>query len=183
MFRDTGVGESVDMAHNVEIKARLRDVQEQSRLAASLSDGSPELIAQEDTFFNVDHGRLKLRLLDPNHGQLIFYERPNQDGPKRSDYLISEASDPENLKHVLELAYGIRGVVKKTRLLYLAGQTRIHLDDVQGLGHFMELEVVMRDGQSDEEGQAVAEDLMQKLGVQKEDLIEGAYMDLIESRD
>jgi predicted adenylyl cyclase CyaB len=79
------------------------------------------------------------------------------------------------------LAYGIRGVVKKNRYLYMVGQTRIHLDEVEGLGHFMELEVVMREGQSDAEGQAIAEDLMRRLGIREDALIEGAYMDLLET--
>jgi predicted adenylyl cyclase CyaB len=81
---------------------------------------------------------------------------------------------------VLELAYGIRGVVRKTRYLYLVGKTRVHLDDVANLGQFMELEVVLEEGQSDSEGQKVAEDLMSALGVESADLIDGAYMDLLE---
>jgi predicted adenylyl cyclase CyaB len=112
---------------------------------------------------------------------LIYYTRPNQEGPKRSEYHISHTSDPVNLKRVLALAYGIRGMVRKTRYLYLVGQTRIHLDHVEGLGQFMELEVVMREGQSDADGQAIAEGLMASLGVEKSDLLEGAYMDLLES--
>ncbi|MGZ9166018.1 MAG: class IV adenylate cyclase, partial [Anaerolineales bacterium] len=98
-----------------------------------------------------------------------------------SDYHISYTSDPVNLKRVLELAYGIRGVVRKTRYLYLVGQTRIHLDDVEGLGQFMELEVVMQEGQSDAEGQTIAESLLDSLGVKRSDLLQGAYMDLLES--
>jgi predicted adenylyl cyclase CyaB len=62
----------------------------------------------------------------------------------------------------------------------MVGQTRVHLDDVDGLGQFMELEVVLRDGQSDAQGQAIANDLMKKLGIESTDLIEGAYMDLLE---
>jgi len=111
---------------------------------------------------------------------LIYYTRPDQEGPKRSDYHIARTSDPENLKRVLELAYGIRGIVKKTRYLYLVGQTRVHLDDVKGLGQFMELEVVMKDGQDDAEGETIADKLMSSLGVERSDLIEGAYMDLLE---
>jgi predicted adenylyl cyclase CyaB len=84
------------------------------------------------------------------------------------------------LRRVLELAYGIRGVVRKTRYLYLVGQTRIHLDDVEGLGQFMELEVVLEEGQSDADGESIAEDLMSALGVESGDLIDGAYMDLLE---
>lgn len=169
------------MPSNIEIKARVRDFDEIRRRAQELSDRPVEVIPQEDTFFSTPQGRLKLRILSGNRGQLIFYTRPDQEGPKRSDYHISHTSDPANLKRVLELAFGIRGVVRKTRYLYLVGQTRVHLDDVDRLGHFMELEVVMQEGQSDAAGQAIAEDLMASLGVERSDLLEGAYMDLLES--
>jgi len=170
------------MPANIEIKARVRDFDDLRQRAETLSGAPCETIPQVDTFFRVDKGRLKLRDLGAGRAQLIFYQRSDQDGPKRSDYSIATIADAENLIRVLTLAYGIRGVVKKTRYLYLVGQTRVHVDDVEGLGHFMELEVVLHDGQSDAEGQAIAEDLMQKLGVQKSDLLEGAYMDLIEKR-
>ena len=169
------------MPSNIEIKARVRDFDEIRRRAEQLSDTPMEVIPQEDTFFNTPLGRLKLRVLSEDKGQLIYYTRPDQEGPKRSDYHISLTSDPENLKRVLELAYGIRGIVRKTRYLYLVDQTRLHLDDVEGLGQFMELEVVMRDGQSDAEGQLIAEGLMAALGVERSDMLEGAYMDLLES--
>ena len=169
------------MPSNIEIKARVRDFAEMQRRAGSISDGPVRVVPQEDTFFHTEQGRLKLRLLAPDQGQLIYYTRPDREGPKRSDYHIFYTSDPDNLKRVLELAYGIRGVVRKTRYLYLVGQTRVHLDDVKGLGQFLELEVVMQEGQSDAQGQAIAEELMARLGVEKTDLLEGAYMDLLES--
>lgn len=169
------------MPSNIEIKAYARNFDEIRRRAAALSDKPVEVIPQEDTFFHTPQGRLKLRVLSANNGQLIYYTRPDQEGPKRSDYHISLTADPENLKRVLALAYGIRGVVRKTRYLYLVGQTRVHLDDVDGLGQFMELEVVLQEGQSDAEGQAIAEGLLASLGVERGDLIEGAYMDLLES--
>ena len=169
------------MPSNIEVKAYARNFVKIKARAAYLSDTPVEVIPQEDTFFNSPQGRLKLRVLPEAKGQLIYYTRPDQEGPKRSDYHISYTADPANLKRVLELAYGIRGVVRKTRYLYLVGQTRVHLDDVEGLGQFMELEVVMQEGQSDAEGQAIAEDLMARLGVERSDLVEGAYMDLIET--
>jgi predicted adenylyl cyclase CyaB len=168
------------MSTNIEIKARARAFADIKSGAEKLSDTPVEVIPQEDIFFNVPQGRLKLRILAPDRGQLIYYTRPDQEGPKRSDYHIAYTSDPDNLKRVLELAYGIRGVVKKTRYLYLVGQTRVHLDDVVGLGQFIELEVVMREGQGDAEGQKIAESLMASLGVERSDLLEGAYMDLLE---
>ncbi|HXF85748.1 MAG TPA: class IV adenylate cyclase [Anaerolineales bacterium] len=169
------------MPANIEIKARARNFAELRQRAEALSDVPVEIIPQEDTFFNVEKGRLKLRVLAPDRAQLIYYTRPDQEGPKRSDYHIAYTSDPQNLKRVLELAYGIRGVVRKTRYLYIVGQTRIHLDEVEGLGQFMELEVVLREDQSDAEGEEIARDLIARLGVERSDLIEGAYMDLLEN--
>ncbi len=169
------------MASNIEIKARVDDFDALKARAEVLSDKPLEIIPQEDTFFNTEVGRLKLRLLAPDLGQLIYYQRPDQDGPKRSDYHLAETRTPEDLKESLSLALGVRGVVKKTRYLYLVGQTRIHLDEVEELGDFMELEVVLHEGQSDTEGQVIAEGLMRKLGVREDALIEGAYIDLLES--
>ncbi len=167
------------MPSNIEIKARAQNFEDIKSRAEKLSDTPMQVIPQEDIFFNTPQGRLKLRLL-ADHAQLIYYTRPDQEGPKRSDYHITRSNDPENLKRVLELAYGIRGVVKKTRYLYLVGETRLHLDDVESLGQFMELEVVMQEGQSDADGQRIAEELMSALGVERSDLIDGAYIDLLE---
>jgi predicted adenylyl cyclase CyaB len=170
------------MPANIEIKARARDFADLCRRAEALSDTPAQVIPQEDTFFHTAKGRLKLRQLAPDRGQLVYYERPNQDGPKRSNYHIFETRDPESLKTALSLALGVRGVARKRRNLYLVGQTRVHLDEVEGLGEFMELEVVLRPEQSDAEGQAIALDLMTRLGVREEDLLEGSYMDLLEGK-
>jgi predicted adenylyl cyclase CyaB len=171
------------MPANIEIKAKVHDFELLRRRAEALSDVPVQVIPQEDTFFNVPAGRFKLRVLAADRAQIIFYSRPDSSGPKRSDYAIYETAEPETLKNVLALALGVRGAVRKTRYLYLAGQTRIHLDDVEGLGHFLELEVVLRPEQTDAEGQSIAAGLMVKLGVSDADLIEGAYMDILEVRD
>jgi predicted adenylyl cyclase CyaB len=171
------------MPTNIEIKACVRDMAALRRRAEAVSDTPVQVIPQEDTFFHVPKGRLKLRLLKPDFAQLVYYERTDQEGPKRSTYHIFATHDPEGLKTALSLALGVRGVVRKTRYLYLAGQTRIHLDDVEGLGQFMELEVVLREDQTDAEGQKISEELMKRLGIRQEDLLEGAYMDLLEKRE
>ncbi len=114
------------------------------------------MLLQEDTFFHAPNGRLKLRVLQAGPAQLIHYDRPNRQGPKRSNYHVFETNDPENLKTTLSRAFGLRGVVRKERFLYMVGQTRVHLDSVEGLGHFVELEVVLKPGQSDAEGQTIA---------------------------
>ncbi len=170
------------MARNIEIKARVSDPATLRRQAAALSDTPVELILQEDTFFHVPQGRLKLRIISPDHGQLIYYQRPDSAGPKQSDYQISITSEPHTLKDVLARSLGVRGVVNKQRWLYLIGPTRIHLDQVEGLGAFMELEVVLKAGDTLAEGQVIAADLMLQLGIQEKHLIEGAYIDLLENQ-
>jgi predicted adenylyl cyclase CyaB len=170
------------MPANIEIKARVPDFEKLTRAAQELSDTPCQVIPQEDTFFNCPAGRLKLRTLSPVLGQLIYYQREDQAGPKHSHYTIYETDNPHALKDVLAQAWGVRGSVKKTRYLYLSGQTRIHLDDVEDLGKFMELEVVLKPDQSDAEGQAIAQQLMHALGIDEADLIDSAYMDLLEKR-
>ncbi|KAM6962127.1 adenylate cyclase CyaB-like [Tautogolabrus adspersus] len=167
------------MPSNVEIKARVSDRTRFAEKAALLSQSDGTIIKQHDTFFNCGQGRLKLRDFMNKSGQLIFYERPDTDGPKLSRYSISPTNDPLSLRAVLADALGVKGEVKKERTLFLIGQTRVHLDTVEGLGNYMELEVVMRPEQTVEEGQQIAEDLMEKLGVSKESLVTGAYMDLL----
>jgi len=168
------------MAVNIEIKARVNDYDRLYELAEKLSDKPCQVIPQEDTFFNCPHGRLKLRQLNPQHGQLVYYQRADISGPKHSDYQIFETENPALLKAILSQAFGVRGVVSKVRYLFTVGQTRIHLDKVKGLGDFLELEVVLRPGQSDAEGELIAQNLMQQLGVADRDLIETAYIDLLE---
>ena len=169
------------MAVNIEIKARVEDLDSLRRKAEAISDGPVQLILQEDIFFNIRRGRLKLRILSEDHGELIYYERADHTGPKRSQYFISRTAEPRKLAVVLESALGIRGVVRKKRSLYWVGNTRVHFDEVEKLGTFMELEVVLSTGQRMEEGEKIAGDLMDRLEIQSADLIQGAYIDLIES--
>ena len=167
------------MARNVEIKARIEGIDSMSAKAAALADEGPIEIIQDDTFFSCDSGRLKLRILSPDEAQLIFYRRADRRGPKECFYLISHTNSPNTLREVLSLANGQVGRVRKNRTLYLVGRTRIHLDRVQDLGDFLELEVVLEEGEDLETGEAIAQDLMQKLSVPPEQLIEGAYIDLL----
>jgi predicted adenylyl cyclase CyaB len=167
------------MARNVEIKARIESIHSIFPRAAVLADEGPVEIIQDDTFFACRTGRLKLRAFSSNKGELIFYRRADQSGPKESFYIISPTISPDTLRESLSLAYGQAGRVRKNRILFLAGRTRIHLDRVEGLGDFLELEVVLTDGESAETGEAVARDLMNKLNIQPDQLIEGAYVDLL----
>lgn len=167
------------MARNVEIKARVETMEALEAEVPGIADEGPVEIVQDDTFFNCGNGRLKLRAFSESRGELIFYRRPDRAGPKESFYVISETAQPVSLREVLTLAYGEAGRVKKRRTLYMTGRTRIHLDRVEGLGDFLELEVVLSEGDSTEAGMEIAYQLMERLGVEPDQLIEGAYVDLI----
>ena len=168
------------MPANVEIKARIRSVEALLPLARALGDDvHPQLIHQDDTFFDAPHGRLKLRVFGDGSGELIHYHRPDADGPKLSDYVLAPVPEPESLRETLARACGLLGRVRKDRILVLVGATRIHLDRVEGLGDFLELEVVLADGQTEADGVAIAKALMAQLGVDPGQLVSGAYLDLL----
>ncbi len=168
------------MPANVEIKARIDSIDALLPLARALSDDDHlQLIHQDDTFFDAPHGRLKLRVFGDGSGELIHYHRADDDGPKRSDYVLAPVPEPESLREALSRACGLLGRVRKERILVLAGATRIHLDRVEGLGEFLELEVVLRDDQCEADGVAVAQALMAELQVRPDQLVRGAYLDLL----
>jgi predicted adenylyl cyclase CyaB len=171
------------MARNIEIKARVTDVGVYVPQLAKLATSGPVEIAQDDTFFNCVTGRLKLRAFSNDSGELIFYRRVNQAGPKESFYLRSPTSSPETLRESLSLAYGQIGRIRKYRTLFLVGRTRVHLDRVEGLGHFLELEVMLVDDESADTGVREARGLMDRLGIEPAQLIEGAYLDLMLQAD
>jgi predicted adenylyl cyclase CyaB len=167
------------MPRNIEIKARIDCYHNVARLAAALADQGPIEIAQDDTFFVCAAGRLKLRVFSNGTGELIFYRRADQAGPKESFYVRSPTEHPESLRQALTIAYGSAGRVIKDRTLFLAGRTRIHLDRVQGLGDFLELEVVLKNDESAAVGHGEAEALLVQLGITRQQLIAGAYVDLL----
>jgi adenylate cyclase len=169
------------MARNVEIKARLSDFDKTMRKARQISERGPVVLRQEDFFFRCGSGRLKLRVFADQSAELIAYARDDTRGPKASDYVISPVSDPATMRQVLERSLGVGSVVRKTRHLFLTGRTRIHLDQVDGLGEFLELEVVLRPGEQESMGVAEARDLMTQLAVCQDALIDRAYVDLVDS--
>ena len=166
------------MARNIEVKARVTDLAEVESRARLVATDGPIDIAQDDTFFACSEGRLKLRQFADGRGELIHYFRENDADPKVSDYLISPTESPDVLRESLSRALGIVGRVRKHRRLYLVDRTRVHLDTVEGLGHFVELEVVLAEGESLEAGTLVATKIMSTLGIGRSQLVEGAYVDM-----
>ncbi len=164
---------------NIEIKARVSDPKSILERIRALCKQDAVEINQLDTFFHTINGRLKLREFGDGMGELIYYNRKNGHGPKLSQYLRYQTDNPAELLAALTGAYGILGVIQKTRRLFLLGQTRVHFDHVKYLGDFLELEVVLDQDQSPEEGVGIAEEIMVRLNINKDDLIDASYIDLL----
>lgn len=169
------------MPRNIEIKARITGVEALLTKAAAIADQGPFEIMQDDTYFACKTGRLKLRAFSGDEGELIYYRRADQQAPKESFYLRTPTSTPGTLRQTLTLAYGQVGRVKKHRTLFLVGRTRVHLDRVAGLGHFLELEVVLDEHESSEAGMREASELLVRLEVESSQLIASGYVDLLAS--
>ncbi len=171
------------MPRNIEIKARIDSVDALLPRACALAGGEPEMIEQDDSFFDVPHGRLKLRRFADGAAELIHYQRADTEVAKASDYVRVPVPDAAALCEALTRACGLRGRVRKRRWLLTVRRggwhTRIHLDRVEGLGDFMELEVVLTKGQTDTAGAAEAAALMLELGLTRAPRIAVAYLDLL----
>jgi len=171
----------IENGRNVEIKARTRNWNKLNKNVRQKSDGPGTLIRQADTFFYVMRGRLKLRQIDHGYGELSYYQREDSGGPRMSNYQIFPTEDPLTLLGLMTSAMGVRGVIAKTRHLFWIGQTRIHLDEVDGLGRFIELEAVLRPDQTESDGKEIVHGILEQLCIDKQEVIDCAYIDLLES--
>ncbi|MEE2780999.1 MAG: class IV adenylate cyclase [Planctomycetota bacterium] len=166
------------MGRNIEIKAEARNFSRQQLLAEAAASCEGKF-TQRDTFFAVERGRLKVRAFADGTGELIYYHREDASGPRPSDYTINKTTSADSLRNILAEILPVVGEVIKQRALFLAEQTRIHFDRVQGLGEFIELEVVLRDGQKACEGEAIAIEWMERLEITQADLLSDAYIDML----
>jgi len=169
------------MSRNIEIKAKIRDTSSFVNKLRNVTGKDPQILDQKDTYFNCPNRRLKLREEQPNHSELIFYQRSNDLSPKLSTYKRLEKLNPAIVELLIE-AYGIKVIVKKKRYLFFIEQTRVHIDEVTNLGTFIEFEVVLKENQTIEVGQQIANELLNNLGISKESLISHSYSDLLLSK-
>ncbi len=169
------------MPANIEIKAYATDFSHQLQLAGQLCGTQAEQFTQVDTYFQTEQGRLKLREFEDGSSELIQYHRADSTAAAPSNYVRVTVDDPVAMKTALTAALGVRGVVRKSRTLQLQGQSRLHFDQVESLGEFIEIEVVLPAGQSHAEGVVVSDRLMRELQIAPEQLISSSYIDLLEA--
>jgi adenylate cyclase class IV len=164
---------------NIEVKIPVGDLGAIRVAVEALGAGDQGEIRQVDTYFRSAAGsRLKLREQWPGQAELIAYTRADRPGLRESEYRCWPAQDAAALTAALGLALGVRARVVKRRRLYLLGRTRVHLDAVEGLGHFVELEVVLAPGELVAHGRRQAEALLRRLGLAAAPRIAGSYADL-----
>ena len=134
---------------NIEIKAHCDDLSRARASAEAIGATFAGVLNQIDTYFNVPHGRLKLRQINSDRTELIWYHRTNEATARQSSYHVVPVADAGLMLATLQAALGIRGEVRKRRDLLLWENVRIHLDAVQRLGEFIEFEAVLS-SESDE---------------------------------
>jgi homotetrameric cytidine deaminase len=163
---------------NVELKSSDPDPARTLELALKLGASDEGEIAQRDTYFGGSRARVKLREQTPGEDELIAYRRPDGDDAKGSDYLRVPVPDAAALKEALDASYGTKVVVTKRRHLLLWQNVRIHLDEVEGLGRYIELEGLV-DGGDDGPARERVERMRRQLEIDDANLVAGSYSDLL----
>ena len=166
--------------NNIEIKAPISGVEIMARKAEALGAVRRGVLRQIDTFFDVPMGYLKLREIEGRDAELIAYSREAGSGPRASDYVVVAITDPARLADALQRCLRMRGRVEKARTLYIWKHTRIHLDEVAGLGTFLELETVM-DGIDRDEAQEETWSIIRALDLDPGTFLDVPYLELLEA--
>lgn len=168
------------MAANFELKARCADLARARERALALATRWLGVDEQVDTYFRVPSGRMKLRESSLSGAQLVPYVRPDAPHARRSDYVVIPVPEPERTKALLSALLGVHRVVRKRREIALHHNVRIHLDRVEGLGDFVELEAVWDGAPAGEAEQRERVALLrEQLGIRDEDLVAESYEGLV----
>jgi predicted adenylyl cyclase CyaB len=168
---------------NIELKARLQDLHAARETARGLATAGMSVQEQVDTYFHCREGRLKLREVPGRPAELIGYARANTPEAKASDYTLIRVEQPEALKQMLSATLGVRAVVRKRREIFLHHNVRIHLDEVAGLGTFLEFEAVLGPEVDDATGHAQLAELSNRFGIGAADRLPASYGDMLGDRE
>ena len=185
------------MRRNIELKMRCVDLPEAHRIAADLGAALDVVERQRDIYVPSRTGRLKLRQAWPDdlasspapqaragpgkrrRGELIWYRRGDEPRPRPSDYIVIAVEDDEALYAVLGEALGVTVEVDKRRAVYLYENVRIHIDDVAGLGGFVEFEAIVDATCDDRAALAKIERLHDAFGSACGQVVDVSYADLV----
>lgn len=166
---------------NVEAKFKLTDRPRMLERALEIGFAHSGELLQRDTFFVTASGKLKLRE-EPGGAQVIHYARRTASGSGLSDYEIVPVIEPDKLRTILSAALGVRAEVRKRRVVLIRQNVRLHIDSVESLGEFGELEAVLVEGESEQANRKRLAALLEQLGVEVNALIDASYFELMNAR-
>ncbi|MEA3514206.1 MAG: class IV adenylate cyclase [Nanoarchaeota archaeon] len=168
------------MAHiNIEIKAKSDNQNEIRDILKSKNAEFKGVDHQIDTYFKVNLGRLKLRE-GTIENFLIHYQRENKEGPKQSDIILFKSDPKSSLKEILTKALGVLVVVDKKREIYFIDNVKFHIDIVEDLGTFVEIEAIDYDGNIGEDKLLEqCQSFLDLFKISQEDMISVSYSDLL----
>jgi len=166
-------------AINIEIKAKCADLEKIKNILNTKQARFVGIDHQIDTYFNAKDGRLKLREGNIENA-LIHYKRANQAGPKKSEVILYKSKPNSSLKQLLVASVGIKTIVEKHRSIYFIENVKFHLDEVQDLGSFVEIEAIDTNGSRNEKDlETQCQHYLQLFEINDKDLVEKSYSDLM----
>lgn len=165
---------------NLEIKAKCFHPQKVEAFLLSANARFVGTDHQTDVYFNCPNGRLKLRKGNIENN-LIFYDRPNQKGPKQSNFQLTPVADAEAMQQLLTAAFGVKVLVEKKRRIYYINNVKVHLDELTGLGNFVEIEAgnLIDPSKTIDELTEQCTMLMEAFGIEQQHLIDKSYSDMV----
>ncbi len=164
---------------NIEIKARCQDPSFIRNYLINAAADFKGIDSQTDTYFNVPNGRLKLR--EGNiENNLIYYERADKAGPRGSDFILTKVEDAKSLKEILTRSNGVKIIVTKKREIYYIKNVKFHIDEIPGLGSFVEIEAgnILANLDKDELRKQ-CDYYLKEFGIEEKDLLSQSYSDML----
>jgi predicted adenylyl cyclase CyaB len=165
------------MNKNLEFKAKCQSLKSAVKTCNRLGARKKGILRQTDTYFKVKSGRLKVREINGEDFELIWYMRENVKGSRYSDFIVVPLEEPKKMKALCRGLFGVRLVVVKHRLLYMYKNARIHIDTVRGLGKFVEFEVIVNRGKN--QARQLMDFLIAEFRISKKTIVAESYSDLL----
>ena len=165
------------MPTNLELKARFSSPLNAQRIARGLHARRIGILKQRDVYYCVPKGRVKLRTVVSGKSELIVYRRADARSSRYSDYLVIPLSAPKTTNQLCTTLFGVLVEVRKTRLLYLYENARIHIDKVEGLGSFVEFEVIVQRGK--QQARLLMKKLIEAFKISPDNILGVSYSDLL----
>ncbi|RPI05378.1 MAG: CYTH domain-containing protein [Ignavibacteriae bacterium] len=165
------------MPQNLELKARVSSLSEALHIAHRLHAREKGTLQQRDIYYQVPRGRLKLRILNKRSAEMIYYTRPDKRGGRYSQYLVVPVKNAALTNVLCSSAFGQKVIVTKKRRLLIYKNSRIHLDQVRGLGIFIEFEVLVKNGK--QQAQKLLKKLCKEFAIIQTGIIGDSYSDML----